>query len=321
MDATTLVFSLGHALSANELTFGFTLVLLGVFLLAVPFHVLRATERSIAFARSAPAVLATVAIVGVLCQLFATLQAFDTSARDASLPSLVEGLRTAAAMGLFGLSLAFVLRIYQALVPPLAAMAGLGDVSPRAGEDPLALAVESPAVERLDAEPLAALERHLIGEIQKLSTTLENQVEETRCESQQAYEELGARFDALGAQVRDTSAQALHPDRTKDQEEEEQPARRFQLRIAVDFESGGQSGQGTLVDLSSSGALIEQVDRQPSPGAFVEICYRLDGEDKPTLLYGKVARATEHGFAVEFVEPGTARPAPPSAAGEPQESQ
>ncbi len=321
MDATTLVFSLGHALSANELTFGFTLVLLGVFLLAMPFHVLRATERSIAFARSAPAMLATVAIVAVLCELFATLQAFDTSARDASLPSLVEGLRTAAATGLFGVSLAFVLRIYQALVPPLAATAGLGDVSPRTGEDPVVPAVESSAVERLDAELPAALESHLIGEIQKLGTTLENQIEEARCESQQAYEELGARFNALGSQVHVTSAQALHPDSGKDQEEEEQPARRFQLRIAVDFESGGQSGQGTLVDLSSSGALIEEVDRSLCPGAFVEICYRLDGEDKPTLLSGKVVRETGNGFAVEFVEPGTARPASPNDTGEPQESQ
>ena len=37
-------------------------------------------------------------------------------------------------------------------------------------------------------------------------------------------------------------------------------------------------------------------------GAFVEICYKLEGEEKPTLLYGKVARECGSGFAVEFVE-------------------
>ncbi len=118
MDGLTLVFGLGEALSGNELTFLLTLALLAIFMLAVPFHLLRASERSIAFARSAPATLVSVGVLGTLVSLFATLQAFDTSARDASLPSLVEGLRAASATGLLGVLLALTYRTYERLVPP-----------------------------------------------------------------------------------------------------------------------------------------------------------------------------------------------------------
>ena len=86
------------------------------------------------------------------------------------------------------------------------------------------------------------------------------------------------------------------------EDESKGPDRRFLFRIPVDYEAGGQCGKGTLIDISSSGALIEEVDLQLSVGAFVEICYKLEAEEMPTLLYGKVSRETESGFAAEFVE-------------------
>ena len=57
-----------------------------------------------------------------------------------------------------------------------------------------------------------------------------------------------------------------------------------------------------LASGSSSGALIEEVDRELALGAFVEIWYKLESDEKPTLLHGKVSRVTDSGFAVEFVE-------------------
>ena len=57
-----------------------------------------------------------------------------------------------------------------------------------------------------------------------------------------------------------------------------------------------------LVDLSSSGALIEATNVPLNFGALVDIGYTLESEEQPTELYGKVVRETDSGFAVEFVE-------------------
>ncbi len=288
MDGLTLVFDLGEALSANELTFVFTLALMAVFLLAVPFHVLRASDRSIAFARSAPATLVSVGVLGTFVGLFATLQAFDTSARDASLPSLVEGLRAAAGTGLFGVLLALTYRTCERLVPTRKDPARASEYSP----EPTNVALQT-------ATAIASLEATTVGEFQKLSTLLENQLEESRSESQQAFEDIGAGVQTLSEQVEETPVTSVEEEH---EVEPKRPDRRFLFRIPVDYEAGGQCGKGTLIDISSSGALIEEADLQLSTGAFVEICYKLEGEEKPTLLYGKVARETESGFAAEFVE-------------------
>ena len=100
MDLRTVASGVWTALSADRLTFAFTLTMLAVFLMALPYHVLRASTGTISFARSAPKMLVSVGVLGTLAALFTTLLAFDTSARDASLPSLVEGLRASAATGL-----------------------------------------------------------------------------------------------------------------------------------------------------------------------------------------------------------------------------
>ncbi len=284
VDGLALVFGLGEALSGNVLTFLFTLALLGIFLLAAPFHVLRASERSIDFARAAPATLVSVGVLGTLLGLFTTLLAFDTSARDASLPSLVEGLRSAAATGLFGVLLALTYRTYERLVPTRK--------DPERSGERVSVALDT-------ATAIASLEATLVTDYQKLTTLLENQHEESRSESQQSFEDLGAGVGALSEQDEETPVAAVEEER---EAEPKQPARRFLFRIPVDYEAGGQCGKGTLLDISSSGALIEEVDRELALGAFVEIWYKLESDEKPTLLHGKVARVTDSGFAVEFVE-------------------
>ncbi len=284
VDGLALVFGLGEALSGNMLTVLFTLALLAVFLLAVPYHVLRASERSIDFARAAPATLMSLGVFGALLGLFTTLQAFDTSARDVSLPSLVEGLRSAAATGLFGVLLALTYRTYEGLVPIRK--------DPERSSERVSVALDT-------ATAIASLEATLVTDYQKLTMLLESQHEESRSGSQQSFEDLGAGVQALSQQAVETPVAAVEEER---EAEADQPARRFLFRIPVDYEAGGQCGKGTLLDISSSGALIEEVDRELSLGAFVEICYKLEGDEKPTLLYGKVARETDSGFAVEFVE-------------------
>ncbi len=291
MDLRTVASGVWTALSADRLTFAFTLTMLAVFLMALPYHVLRASTGTISFARSAPKMLVSVGVLGTLAALFTTLLAFDTSARDASLPSLVEGLRASAATGLLGVTLALTYRLFEKLIPPLRSEIPLTEVTRPTGE-----------------APTVDLATILLDELQTLRAALENQIEEARSESQKTLEELAAKLHAPASQLDGTRVDETQVDETPevspaaDLLAESHPARRFQIRIPVDYDSAGQCGRGTLVDISSSGALIEEVDIPLSSGAFVEICYKLEGEEKPTLLHGKVARETDLGFGVEFVE-------------------
>ncbi|MEE8313961.1 MAG: PilZ domain-containing protein [Myxococcota bacterium] len=296
MDLRTVASGVWTALSADRLTFAFTLTMLAVFLMALPYHVLRASTGTISFARSAPKMLVSVGVLGTLAALFTTLLAFDTSARDASLPSLVEGLRASAATGLLGVTLALTHRLFEKLVPPLRSGIPLPEVARPTGE-----------------ATTADLATTVLDELQTLRVTLENQIEEARSESQKALEGLAAVLHESASQLDETRVDETRADETQVDETPELPpaadlpagslpARRFQIRIPVDYDSAGQCGRGTLVDISSSGALIEEADIPLSAGAFVEICYKLEGDEQPTLLGGKVARETDSGFGVEFVE-------------------
>lgn len=291
MDLRTVASGVWTALSADRLTFAFTLTMLAVFLMALPYHVLRASTGTISFARSAPKMLVSVGVLGTLAALFTTLLAFDTSARDASLPSLVEGLRASAATGLLGVTLALTHRLFEKLVPPLRSGIPLPEVARPTGE-----------------AATADLATTLLDELQTLRVTLENQIEEARSESQKALEGLAAVLHESASQLDETRVDETQVDETPevppaaDLPAGSLPARRFQIRIPVDYDSAGQCGRGTLVDISSSGALIEEADIPLSAGAFVEICYKLEGDEQPTLLNGKVARETDSGFGVEFVE-------------------
>ena len=169
---------------------------------------------------------------------------------------------------------------------------------------PLRSGIPLPEVARPTGEAATAdLATTLLDELQTLRVTLENQIEEARSESQKALEGLAAVLHESASQLDETRVDEtpeLPP--AADLPAGSLPARRFQIRIPVDYDSAGQCGRGTLVDISSSGALIEEADIPLSAGAFVEICYKLEGDEQPTLLGGKVARETDSGFGVEFVE-------------------
>ncbi len=259
MDIATLTSSAWGALSANGLTFGFTLALLGIFTMAAPFQVMRGSELTISFAHSAPATLVRVGILGTFVGLFASLHAFSDSPSAEGLPSLVAGLGSAVATGLLGVLLALVFRIYRNLAPQLGSIDSV---------------TRSVAGRSMLAPSIAEPETIPIRELPQLSSAPDSQAHKTS--------------------AAETSAD---PPRR-----EPQPARRFQLRIPVTYEYKGQSGRGMLIDLSSSGALIEATNVPLSLGGMVDIGYTPEGDEKPTELYGKVVRETDSGFAVEFVE-------------------
>ena len=202
-----------------------------------------------------------------------------------------SGSLHAAATGLLGVTLALTHRLFEKLVPPLRSGIPLPEVARPTGE-----------------AATADLATTLLDELQTLRVTLENQIEEARSESQKALEGLAAVLHESASQLDETRVDETQVDETPevppaaDLPAGSLPARRFQIRIPVDYDSAGQCGRGTLVDISSSGALIEEADIPLSAGAFVEICYKLEGDEQPTLLGGKVARETDSGFGVEFVE-------------------
>ncbi len=64
--------------------------------------------------------------------------------------------------------------------------------------------------------------------------------------------------------------------------------------------SGQDQGEGTLVDISLSGALIESGAVRPRLGAPVKIVISTDRGSASEEIVGTVVRHTPGGFAIEF---------------------
>jgi hypothetical protein len=57
-----------------------------------------------------------------------------------------------------------------------------------------------------------------------------------------------------------------------------------------------------MVNVSLSGALLEPTSIRPERGAAVNILFATPGAMRSTKLNGTVARHTETGFAIQFLE-------------------
>jgi voltage-gated potassium channel len=81
---------------------------------------------------------------------------------------------------------------------------------------------------------------------------------------------------------------------------ERRAAERLSRSSSVYFTSGRTEGRGTLVDLSSTGARVEDASTRLRPGAPVTLTLELRNEGFTFELRGRVARETQTGFAVEL---------------------
>ncbi len=77
------------------------------------------------------------------------------------------------------------------------------------------------------------------------------------------------------------------------------------LRVRTDFEAVYSAerieGSGTLVDISLSGARLEDTELQPKIGSAVSAdVYAYGSANSPVRLVGEVVRHTERGFALQF---------------------
>lgn len=66
------------------------------------------------------------------------------------------------------------------------------------------------------------------------------------------------------------------------------------------YSVGREDGVGVLIDVSTSGALIEDASLLPKLGAEVRLHVILYGDDGPVRLQGVVNRHTVSGFALEI---------------------
>ncbi len=84
--------------------------------------------------------------------------------------------------------------------------------------------------------------------------------------------------------------------------QERRGAERYETRTAVEFRCAILTGKGSMLDVSLSGARIEEVERRPLVGEQLRIVLPFDSVDKPFWLAGEVIRHTPAGgFAVRFL--------------------
>ncbi len=77
-------------------------------------------------------------------------------------------------------------------------------------------------------------------------------------------------------------------------------AKRFEMRIPVEFKGGPERGEGIIWDMSMTGARIEVATAPMRPGTPVHMKFSYASEAEPVFAAAKVVRATETGFAVRF---------------------
>ncbi len=77
-------------------------------------------------------------------------------------------------------------------------------------------------------------------------------------------------------------------------------AKRFEIRIPVQFKGGPRRGEGIIWDMSTTGARIEVATARLRPGTPVHMKFSYASEAEPVFAAAKVVRATETGFAVHF---------------------
>ena len=83
---------------------------------------------------------------------------------------------------------------------------------------------------------------------------------------------------------------------------ERRGAERYEIRTTVEFRCAILTGKGSLLDVSLSGARIEEAERRPLVGEQLRIVLPSGSPDKPDWLAGEVVRHTPTGgFAVRFL--------------------
>jgi len=77
-------------------------------------------------------------------------------------------------------------------------------------------------------------------------------------------------------------------------------ARRYEIRVPVEYEQNQQQGSGTTWNLSVSGVLIERASARVDVGGRLELRFSFFPGSFDTRFPANVVRHTPDGFAVQF---------------------
>ncbi len=121
---------------------------------------------------------------------------------------------------------------------------------------------------------------------------------------QDVYADLPA-HSAKGAQSGplESLKSGLMPTNKGSMEKEQTASSRFDISTPVDYWATDFKGDGTIANISTSGALIEPASRNVAPGTDLGILVRYfpEGAEHCSVeLPSKVVRTTNGGFAVRF---------------------
>jgi hypothetical protein len=284
-------------MAPNGVSLAFNLGLAAIFLLALGARLKPVDPRLAEFARGAPSSLVGIGLLGVLVGALVGLRHFDAPALGETAPPLIEALESACFTGILGVTLAAVFRTFQGALPTPALERSSGGAS---GE-PRSEASESSLHARLAAE----VETRIVPHLDKLARSLADPLEELRRELGERLAGVEAAPGPAAAPVVEVAeAQPEAPVETPAPEPRAEgdnlPARRFRLRIPVDFMADRQGGQGVIVNLSSTGALVREASSRPRIGALIKLSYSCDGPEDQTAILGEVVRYAGSGFAVQF---------------------
>jgi hypothetical protein len=284
-------------IAANGVILAIHVGLATIFVLAVLARLRPHDLRCAAFARAAPMSLVSIGLLGAVVGIFMGLHQLGGSALERSTPPLVESLKAACFTAILGAVLAGVFRIYEAAMRSLQADRALGALgAERAAARHGAEASEAD----LHGALAGKVERTLVPQLEKLVSLLADQLEGMRRELNEGFEELRAISVAgLPSAARGSGAPA-ETAHAKEPAEDNLPARRFRLKIPITYTADGRSGRATIVNISSTGALVRQATVKPKPGALIKMSYSCDGERNQTTLLGEVVRHAGTGFAVQF---------------------
>jgi predicted outer membrane lipoprotein len=286
-------------IAPNGVSLGFNLGLAAIFLLALGARLKPIDPRLADFARSAPSSLVGVGLLGVLIGALMGLRHFDAPALGETTPPLIGALESACFTGILGLTLAAAFRVLQGALAIPETEPGTG--SGGAGSEPRGEASEA----NLQAQLAGEVESRLVPHLDKLARSLADPLEEIRRELGERLAGVEAAPEPAASQVVEVAeaqpeAPAEAPAPEPPSEADNLPARRFKLKIPVDYMADRRGGQGTIVNLSSTGALVREATSKPRIGALIKLSYSCDGPEDQTTILGEVVRHAGTGFAVQF---------------------
>ena len=207
MEQKTSIIRLVETVFSNDITLGFSAVIVLVFMLGMVSHVGSTSDKGV-LSRTAPTILTSIGVLGTFMGIFLGLLDFDVSRIDKSVPTLLSGLKVAFVTSILGMFFAIVFKIFQSLYPKVELSADIG-----AAEIHKVLTEirdgEGFALEQIRKAISDESDSSMVTQIQKLRTTIGDGQKETNDALQHGFGELGEQFATFAETMAENNTKAL----------------------------------------------------------------------------------------------------------------